>query len=659
MRIIGTLFLLVITAKAPLVQAESEISLVGFHGPLAEKAHTAYSDGKTMVRYVLNGDFSGTVLKTTVTDIYGRTKALRDVDADKGTECCALEVDPFKDKETNRITVKMHAERNGKRVSNEAVITMYAIRRPEKELPDTPLSKLVPPTDDFLLSLAKNRLMALPGAEKVRKGERARQDRIYYDRWGNRTESETEFVYSLPVPSDVVRSASLIRKTNIEGVRIEYISYHPANETTRGRFSGLPAFTEVRYELRPTASSHIHSEVLLPLAEVWDGRYWGAGNGGAAGVFDYYPIQFIRRNSAVSHTDMGTGPESNWRDPEVWTDFGSRSIHLTCLTAKQLIAAFYGRPPHHSYYFGESTGGGSGIREAEQFPEDYDGVVAQVPCFDRTGAIFAPTFVRRFLHDKNGKRLFTPKQLAVIQQASLDWYADKDEPWARGKFISDPRFEETAFDGIWKLAVKADPSLDNADLRRRIYGIHRPFLLGGRQVHPGLPFGIPLQKASARGTMLYRYVSNFNKPDFLLTDEELLSFERKAAPYFNVTAADLKRFKDRGGKLLIDGGWLDEVIFAGMFIDYWDKAVEKLGSREAVDSFVRLYLLAGRKHNPGKHIGMSHVWDSPGLMQDWVENGVAPDIVRAFNAEGKEFQIAPYPDKMTCRDGVWRKEKAK
>lgn len=72
MRIIGTLFLLVITAKAPLAQAESEISLVGFHGSLAEKAHTAYSDGKTMVRYVLNGDFSGAVLKTTKAQVYRR-----------------------------------------------------------------------------------------------------------------------------------------------------------------------------------------------------------------------------------------------------------------------------------------------------------------------------------------------------------------------------------------------------------------------------------------------------------------------------------------------------------------------------------------------------------------------------------------------------------
>lgn len=52
------------------------------------------------------------------------------------------------------------------------------------------------------------------------------------------------------------------------------------------------------------------------------------------------------------------------------------------MSAKKLIRKFYHRKPAHSYYIGCSLGGRMGIKAAETFPEDYDGIVAGAPAVD-------------------------------------------------------------------------------------------------------------------------------------------------------------------------------------------------------------------------------------------------------------------------------------
>ncbi len=47
--------------------------------------------------------------------------------------------------------------------------------------------------------------------------------------------------------------------------------------------------------------------------------------------------------------------------------------------AKAIIAAYYGRDPQRSYWVGCSSGGKQGLKEAQKFPADYDGIVAGAP----------------------------------------------------------------------------------------------------------------------------------------------------------------------------------------------------------------------------------------------------------------------------------------
>ena len=51
-------------------------------------------------------------------------------------------------------------------------------------------------------------------------------------------------------------------------------------------------------------------------------------------------------------------------------------VHIGTVIGKELTSAFYGQNHTKSYYLGCSTGGRQGIKSVEDFPEDFDGVVA-------------------------------------------------------------------------------------------------------------------------------------------------------------------------------------------------------------------------------------------------------------------------------------------
>ena len=49
------------------------------------------------------------------------------------------------------------------------------------------------------------------------------------------------------------------------------------------------------------------------------------------------------------------------------------------VAAKQVVAAYYGRPQNHAYFAGCSTGGQQSLMEAQRFPNDYNGILAGAP----------------------------------------------------------------------------------------------------------------------------------------------------------------------------------------------------------------------------------------------------------------------------------------
>ncbi len=125
---------------------------------------------------------------------------------------------------------------------------------------------------------------------------------------------------------------------------------------------GLPAFCRVTGVLRPTSDSLIKFEVWIPEND-WNGRFLGVGNGGFAGSIGYRQLGGnLQRGFATAGSDAGHTAEAEdatWAfgHPEKVKDFGWRAVHLTTERAKDIVAAYYGKPVSKAYFDSCSDGG--------------------------------------------------------------------------------------------------------------------------------------------------------------------------------------------------------------------------------------------------------------------------------------------------------------
>jgi feruloyl esterase len=120
-------------------------------------------------------------------------------------------------------------------------------------------------------------------------------------------------------------------------------------------------------------------------------------------------------------------------------------------------------------------------------------------------------------------------------------------------------------------------------------------------------------------------------------DRDTKTADDKMARILNATDADLKRFKERGGKLILYHGWSDAAIPAQSTIDYYQAVVSKMGARDSA-SFVRLFMVPGMQHCGGgsgpNTFGAGAAegdaqHDMGRALEHWVEDGVAPEQIVA------------------------------
>ncbi len=98
----------------------------------------------------------------------------------------------------------------------------------------------------------------------------------------------------------------------------------------------------------------------------------------------------------------------------------------------------------------------------------------------------------------------------------------------------------------------------------------------------------------AFGTHFFRNMvfedSNWDFRKFKLDDDVKLA-DTKMAAILNATDPDLRRFRKRGGKLIMYHGWSDAAISPANSIDYYESVVARMGG-ESKD-FIRLFMVPG------------------------------------------------------------------
>lgn len=418
-------------------------------------------------------------------------------------------------------------------------------------------------------------------------------------------------------------------------------------------YQDLPAFCRVSATLKPTSDSDIKVEVWLP-STGWNGKFQAVGNGGWAGVISYRELsEAVRRGYAAASTDTGhTGGSGQFAlgHQEKLIDFGYRSEHEMTVKGKAIVSAFYGNAPKYSYWNGCSTGGRQGLKEAQRFPNDYDGIIAGAPA-NRTALALWIAFA--ILKDPG--TYIPASKYALVHRAVLD-ACDANDGLKDG-LIEEPT--RCHFDPKVLLCKGGDDA--SCLTAAQVEGVRKIYTAAtnprtGQLLFPSLPMGTELGWAilgkgpEPSDVMLdhYKYVV-FKDPNWdwrtFNFDSDINRSEQPDNTVMNSTDPNLKTFFGHQGKLLLYHGWSDPNISALSTIQYYNSVVDTMGGAAKTSDNIRLFLVPGMGHCGGGE--GPNVFDKVDAMEQWVEQAKAPEqMIASHSTAGKVDRtrpLCPYP----------------
>jgi feruloyl esterase len=430
----------------------------------------------------------------------------------------------------------------------------------------------------------------------------------------------------------------------------------PGASAPPAALTDLPAFCRVTVTLTPSADSDIKSEVWLPLAG-WNGKFQQVGNGGWGGSIQYAALaSALRRGYAASSTDTGhVGDTAQFAlgHPEKLIDFGYRAVHETAVQSKAIVAAAYASAPRVSYFVGCSGGGRQAFMEAQRYAQDFDGIVAGAPGYNRTDQSFQLVAASQATH-RDAASFIPPEKLAVLHRAALAACDERDG--LLDGLIADPMRCKVDVSSLACTGTDG-PDCLTAPQVRAAQAIYAPVVnpQTREEVFPGVEAGSePRWTVNAGGTRPLGMSDDFFKYvvfkdaswDFRALDvAKHLEQARKAdGGIVSATSPDIKQFVSRGGKLVIYHGWGDTNVPPRSSVNYYDRLVKTLGASD-VDRSVRLYMAPGMGHCGGGE--GPNVFDALAALEQWREQGKAPaEILASQLADGRVVRtrpLCPYP----------------
>ena len=441
-----------------------------------------------------------------------------------------------------------------------------------------------------------------------------------------------------------------------------------------GQQLSLPEFCRVVAIAKPTVASNIVIEIWLPTATAWNGKILGMGNGGAAGSIDQNGLSGgLALGYAVANTDMGSYPgnllyvgfSALIDRPQAIRDFGYRATHEMAVLTKEIVKRHYGHAAQRAYFVGGSTGGQQALSEAQRYPDDYDGILAEDPAEDRTHLHVRFAALRR-LGDQPGASMSTA-DWQLWHRTVLKACVGKDGGAPGDTFLTNP-LECRVSPKMLLCNPGQDPAtcLKPAQVRAlaSIYGGTRD-----PRTHQMIYFadvrGAEEQIAAVYGETIFS--QNFDITHWVLPpdrsssgfdfDRDVALLDSRYAGDVNAMSTDLSRFAAHGGKLILFHGWADGLISPLDTLDYYRRITAKGHDKR---DFVRLFLAPGVEHILGGS-GADAVGQIPGIrpgtrgprtgendllaaLDRWSESGVAPDVVIAGKYRGIPISIGNIND---------------
>jgi hypothetical protein len=440
----------------------------------------------------------------------------------------------------------------------------------------------------------------------------------------------------------------------------------------------VPATTDTPQHCRVLGviSPEVAFEVNLP--DRWNQRFYMTGNGGLAGdtLDGASPDRAAAVTNGFVHARTNTGHDARKEpsgsfilsNPQKAIDYAYRAVHVTADMAKRITREYYAKPITFSYWNSCSNGGRQGLLEAQRYPDDFDGIVANAPWVDQTGFAIGAVWNQRALTEApvSLDKMKLVAERVMTKCDAIDGLKDG--------LIDDPR------------ACRFDPAVDvpactagtdgascltpaQAGTVTKIYG--GP-ISNGKPFFPGFMYGSEAVSTAANGTTTSGWANliipaqpaakaaDFNLAEGVLRylildppqpeyDYMKFDFDRDAklierwSRLADAKDPDLSAFRKSGGKLIMTYGWADTVLQPMMGVTYYEAMLKKNGAKTG--EFARLFMVPGMAHCGGG-IGPDRN-DAVSAVIDWVEKGKAPDVLQASKvANGQVVRtrpLCPYP----------------
>jgi poly(3-hydroxybutyrate) depolymerase len=397
---------------------------------------------------------------------------------------------------------------------------------------------------------------------------------------------------------------------------------------------------------------------------------------------------YVAATTDAGHLDEPgpIGPYLFGLDPEARADKGYSSIPPVAGAAKALIATLYGKAPSRSYFAGCSNGGRQAMAVTQRYPDMFDGVVAVAPAYRvPLAAIDAVGHTQMLMsvapNNADGSAdlgsALTDVELKLVAAGVLQACDSADG-------IQDGMVQDIA-------ACKFDPAVltcnegqtsaclpsAKVDVIKRIFAGTKN--TKGEVIYSSWPYDPGIANAGWRawrlgtpkanppdarnvtlipGSIAYAFMSPPEKPADLVDWEMKFDFDRDTPKVFTgangyeagmefeaATSTDIDAFKAKGGKMIFLHGTADPIFSPLDTIRYWKSLQERYGD---TGNFSRLFLIAGMNHCAGGP--STDEYDAVTALDDWVENGKAPDMILARARKtpdvpwpGRTRPLCPYP----------------
>lgn len=411
-----------------------------------------------------------------------------------------------------------------------------------------------------------------------------------------------------------------------------------------------------------------NGEVVSPLG-------LGSGPGGSDSSFVTTPPPPLARGYITFGSDSGhaaaVSPGASFAlNEEQLRNFGGEQLKKTRDAVMFLVKTRYGVVPTYSYFLGGGGGGRESYAVIQQYPEDYDGVVAMYPDVDMTATLLKMQVISRDMWLNSGAGWISRAKSDFLHRTELAACDKLDN--LEDFIISNVDACRIDFDNLRCPDGKDTGSECFSDAQlKTLRDIHSPIKLpyvlangetslpasrigtdwGASRHMVGTSWDAPPTSiadiayfAAADTFVRYALLGGRKDADTLTFDPlkpgSILPRIHKVASFLARTSVDIDRFIGKSGKWIVVNGQTEEIFTPTANVNYHQRLVAKYGQAQ-IDKVLRFYLVPGHGHF---NAAAGPTLDA---LENWVERGIAPETLTVVDESpeglGRSRPMCVYP----------------